>query len=42
VITGADTEQQLDDNVGSIGLQLTQDEIDRLNRVSEGMHITGW
>ena len=42
VITGADTDKQLDDNVGSVGLQLAPEEVDHLNHVSEGMHITGW
>ena len=42
VITGADTTEQLDDNVGSIGLRLSSDDIDELNRVSEGMSLVGW
>ena len=42
VITGADTTEQLDDNVGSIGLRLSSDDIDELNRVSEGMRLVGW
>lgn len=42
VITGADSTAQLDDNVGSVGLQLSGDDIDALNRVSEGMSLTGW
>ena len=42
VITGADSAEQLDDNVGSIGLRLSSDDIDELNRVSEGMSLAGW
>ena len=42
VITGADTTEQLDDNVGSIGLRLSGDDIDELNRVSAGMSLVGW
>jgi aryl-alcohol dehydrogenase-like predicted oxidoreductase len=42
VITGADTAEQLDDNVGSVGLPLADDDIAELNRVSEGMNLVGW
>jgi aryl-alcohol dehydrogenase-like predicted oxidoreductase len=42
VITGADTAEQLDDNVGSVDLKLAADEIDELNRVSVGLHVTSW
>ena len=42
VITGADTVDQLDDNVGSVGLRLSDEDIDALNRVSEGMSLVGW
>jgi aryl-alcohol dehydrogenase-like predicted oxidoreductase len=42
VITGADTADQLGDNVGSVGLRLSTEDIDELNRVSEGMSLTGW
>jgi aryl-alcohol dehydrogenase-like predicted oxidoreductase len=42
VITGADSAEQLDDNVGSVGLRLTSDDIDELTRVSDGMHLVGW
>ncbi|MEA2584704.1 MAG: 1-deoxyxylulose-5-phosphate synthase [Thermomicrobiales bacterium] len=42
VITGADSAEQLDDNVGSVGLRLSDEEIDELNRVSEGMSLVGW
>jgi aryl-alcohol dehydrogenase-like predicted oxidoreductase len=42
VITGADTAEQLDDNAGSVGLRLADDDIDELNRVSEGMNLVGW
>jgi len=34
VITGADTAEQLDDNVASVDLQLSADDTDALNRVS--------
>jgi aryl-alcohol dehydrogenase-like predicted oxidoreductase len=42
VITGADNADQLDDNVGSVSLRLSDDDIDELNRVSEGMNLVGW
>jgi aryl-alcohol dehydrogenase-like predicted oxidoreductase len=43
VITGADTVAQLDDNIGAFGAQqLASDDIDRLNKVSEGMHLVPW
>jgi aryl-alcohol dehydrogenase-like predicted oxidoreductase len=42
VITGADTAEQLDDNLGSVNLQLSAEDIDALNRVSEGMCLVGW
>lgn len=42
VITGADTAEQLDDNIGAVGLRLSSDDINELNRVSEGLTVTGW
>lgn len=42
VITGADTAEQLDDNVGAVGARLADEDIDDLNRVSEGLGLTGW
>jgi predicted TIM-barrel fold metal-dependent hydrolase len=34
---------QLDDNIGAFGAQqLASDDIDRLNKVSEGMHLVPW
>jgi aryl-alcohol dehydrogenase-like predicted oxidoreductase len=42
VITGADSAEQLDDNVGSVGLRLSAEDVDELNRVSEGMSLAGW
>jgi aryl-alcohol dehydrogenase-like predicted oxidoreductase len=42
VITGADTTEQLDDNVGAVGLRLADADVDGLNRVSEGMSLVGW
>jgi aryl-alcohol dehydrogenase-like predicted oxidoreductase len=42
VITGADSAEQLDDNVGSVGLRLSDEDIDELNRVSEGASLVGW
>ncbi len=34
IVIGARTEEQLEDNLGSVGWDLTGDELDRLNRVS--------
>jgi aryl-alcohol dehydrogenase-like predicted oxidoreductase len=42
VITGADSAEQLDDNVVSVGLRLPVVDIDELNRVSEGSNLVGW
>jgi aryl-alcohol dehydrogenase-like predicted oxidoreductase len=42
IITGADSAEQLDDNVGSVGVRLSSEDIDELNRVSEGMALVGW
>jgi len=42
VITGADSAEQLDDNIGSVGLRLSSEDIDQLNLVSEGLNLTGW
>jgi aryl-alcohol dehydrogenase-like predicted oxidoreductase len=42
VISGADTAEQLDDNVGAIDLRLSPEDIADLNRVSEGLTLTGW
>jgi aryl-alcohol dehydrogenase-like predicted oxidoreductase len=41
VITGADTAEQLDDNIGAVGLRLSEDDVEELNRVSEGMSLVG-
>jgi 1-deoxyxylulose-5-phosphate synthase len=42
VITGADSAEQLDDNVASVELRLPPDDVAELNRVSEGLTLTGW
>ncbi len=42
VITGADSAEQLDDNIGSVGLRLADDDVDELNRLSDGINILGW
>jgi aryl-alcohol dehydrogenase-like predicted oxidoreductase len=42
VITGADTAEQLDNNVGSVSLQLSDDDVAELNRLSDGITLTGW
>ena len=42
VITGADTAEQLDDNVGAVDLTLSDGDIDELSRVSEGLSLVGW
>jgi aryl-alcohol dehydrogenase-like predicted oxidoreductase len=42
VITGADSADQLDDNVGSVELRLSAEDIAELNRVSEGLSLVGW
>jgi aryl-alcohol dehydrogenase-like predicted oxidoreductase len=42
VISGADSAEQLDDNVGSVDLKLSDEDIAELNLVSEGMSLTGW
>lgn len=42
VITGADTAEQLDDNVAAVDLRLPPEDIDELTRVSEGLELTGW
>ena len=42
VITGADSAEQLDDNIGSVGLRLADKDIDELNQVSEGVSVVGW
>jgi aryl-alcohol dehydrogenase-like predicted oxidoreductase len=42
VITGADSAEQLDDNVASVELRLPPDDIAELTRVSEGLTLTGW
>jgi aryl-alcohol dehydrogenase-like predicted oxidoreductase len=42
VITGADSAEHLDDNVGSVGLRLSAEDIAELTRVSEGMNLVGW
>lgn len=42
VITGADTTEQLDDNVGAVGQRLADADLDGLNRVSDGLGLVGW
>jgi aryl-alcohol dehydrogenase-like predicted oxidoreductase len=42
VITGADSAEQLDDNIGSVGLRLADEDVNELNRLSDGMNIIGW
>ena len=42
VITGADSAEQLDDNIGSVGLRLADHDVDELNRLSDGINILGW
>ena len=42
VITGADTVAQLDENLGAFGAELTSDDLDRLNSLSDGLSIVGW
>lgn len=42
VITGADSAEQLDDNIGAVDLKLAGDDISELNRLSEGLNILGW
>jgi aryl-alcohol dehydrogenase-like predicted oxidoreductase len=42
VITGADTAEQLDDNIGSVKIQLADEDIAELNRLSEGIRLEGW
>jgi aryl-alcohol dehydrogenase-like predicted oxidoreductase len=42
VITGADSAEQLDDNIGSVGLKLADEDVNELNRLSNGMNIIGW
>ncbi len=42
VITGADNAEQLDDNIGSVALRLGDEDIDELNRLSEGLSLKGW
>jgi len=42
VITGADTAEQLDDNIGSVNIQLADEDIAELNRLSEGISLEGW
>jgi aryl-alcohol dehydrogenase-like predicted oxidoreductase len=42
VITGADSAAQLDDNIGSVALRLSAEDIETLNRVSEGVNVVGW
>ena len=42
VITGADTPEQLDDNVASVDLRLPVEEVEELTHVSEGLTLTGW
>ena len=38
VITGA----QLDGNLGTFGVELTGDDLDRLNSLSDGLGVVGW
>lgn len=42
VITGADTAEQLDDNVGSVDLRLADEDIEELTRASEGLNVKQW
>jgi len=42
VITGADNTEQLDNNVGAVGLRLADEDVEALTRVSEGMSLEGW
>jgi 1-deoxyxylulose-5-phosphate synthase len=42
VITGADNVAQLDENLGALGVELTSDDLDRLNRDSDGLSLVGW
>jgi aryl-alcohol dehydrogenase-like predicted oxidoreductase len=42
VITGADTGAQLDENLGAFGVELTGDDLDRLNSLSYGLGVVGW
>jgi aryl-alcohol dehydrogenase-like predicted oxidoreductase len=42
VVTGADNAEQFDDNVGSVDLQLCDDDFAGLHRISEGMSLPGW
>jgi len=42
VITGADSAEQLDDNIGSVNLQLADEDVIELNRLSEGIRLAGW
>lgn len=41
-ITGADTGAQLDENLGAFGVELTGDDLDRLNSLSDGLGVVGW
>lgn len=38
-ISGADTEEQLDDNLGALDLELPEEDMRRLNEVSDGMNM---
>lgn len=42
VVMGANTAEQLTDNIGSMSVQLSEDDLAELNRVSEGLAIKGW
>jgi aryl-alcohol dehydrogenase-like predicted oxidoreductase len=42
VIMGANTAEQFDDNVGSVVIELTDDDIAALNQASDGLAIYGW
>lgn len=42
VITGADTAEQLDNNVGSVDVKLSDEDVAELSRISDGITLTGW
>ena len=42
VVMGANTAEQLDDNIGSVGVELTAEDLAELDRASKGLEIKGW
>ena len=42
VITGADSAEQFDDNVGSVGLNLSDEDRAALSAASEGLEVKVW